>query len=375
MPQPETSWASVGLRECAELLAAVMSSPVGPQQHAAAGDLHGVAHQPHADDLAAVGVADAVAGSGEAHVARRVDLAQHLGARRWSRRLGDLRPAVHLLVVFGQVPTGVRGHDDAVVCDVQQAVLGLDGHGLSGQEAADVIAELQDADPAVAIHASRDHARRRRCGLGICQLSVDDLEGLLLAQLEAAQRWHVTDRLMVAVGVVGLDPCIEGVLCVVDRLEAMLSEEVLAQRAMQSLDLPGRGRRVRGGEDVLDAVVQADAVEQHGGALQAAGEDLAVVSEDLLGDAVSMQGLEQRVAYRPGRGPLDESGHDAEARVVVDPRHHRQRHAVRQSHVAHDVDLPGQRCRTSTHSRDRELSRTCPELSPAVLVEEETKGL
>jgi len=57
---------------------------------------------------------------------------------------------------------------------------------------------------------------------------------------------------------------------------------------MKALDLARRGWRARGGEDVVDAVLAADAVEEDldwrlG---KAAGEDLAVVGQDLSRDPV-----------------------------------------------------------------------------------------
>ena len=52
-----------------------------------------------------------------------------------------------------------------------------------------------------------------------------------------------------------------------------------------------------GGEEVADAAVQTDAIEGHVGGLAAepAGEDLAIVGEDLLRDAIDAQGPEQRI--------------------------------------------------------------------------------
>ena len=73
---------------------------------------------------------------------------------------------------------------------------------------------------------------------------------------------------------------------------------------MQALDLAGGGGRIGSGEEVSDPVVEADTVEQHiGGLVGAAGEDLAVVSEDLLGDPVGVERFQERVAHRAAPSP------------------------------------------------------------------------
>jgi len=71
-----------------------------------------------------------------------------------------------------------------------------------------------------------------------------------------------------------------------------------------------------------------------------AGEDLAVVGEDLAGNAVALQRLQQRLAHRPGRRPYDQLGDHAEPRVVVDPGDHLALGAVFKCHPAHHVHLP-----------------------------------
>ena len=54
---------------------------------------------------------------------------------------------------------------------------------------------------------------------------------------------------------------------------------------------------------------------------EAAGEDLAVVGQQLLRGAVAVQGSPEDPADGGGVGPLHQSGHDAEPGVVVDPGH------------------------------------------------------
>ncbi len=83
---------------------------------------------------------------------------------------------------------------------------------------------------------------------------------------------------------------------------------------MQTLDLSGGRRRIGGGEDVSDPVVEADAVEQHVGGLasQPAGEDLAVVGQDLLRYAVAIESLEERIAHRSRGRSRDDLCHHTE---------------------------------------------------------------
>ncbi len=55
---------------------------------------------------------------------------------------------------------------------------------------------------------------------------------------------------------------------------------------------------------MADAVVQTDAIEGHVGGLAAepAGEDLAIVGEDLLRDAIGVEGFQQRIVVGPSPG-------------------------------------------------------------------------
>lgn len=156
------------------------------------------------------------------------------------------------------------GRDDrAVVGHVQQAILGLNAHRLAREIDTDVVAVLEDADAALLIDSSADDLcwwLRFRFG---CDVTVDDLKGRPFLELEASDRRDVTDSLVLSVVVVVGNPRIQGRLCLLDRVEAVLREELLAHGLVQPFDLAGGGRRVGGGEDVLDAVVQTDAVEQH----------------------------------------------------------------------------------------------------------------
>ena len=82
--------------------------------------------------------------------------------------------------------------------------------------------------------------------------------------------------------------------------------------------------------------VQTDAVKEHVGwpCAEPAGEDLAVVSEDLLGDPVGGECLEQRVTHGARSGAGHNLGDDAEAGVVVDAGDDRDPHPGGQLDVA-----------------------------------------
>jgi hypothetical protein len=109
-------------------------------------------------------------------------------------------------------------------------------------------------------------------------IRIDDLGGGPRHELEAPDRWDVPDPLVLPLEVVVGDPSVERCLRVLDRSGPPPREKLGAHRLVQPLDLASGGRRVRGGEDMADAVSQADPVERHGGRLvgEPAGEDLAV---------------------------------------------------------------------------------------------------
>jgi hypothetical protein len=177
------------------------------------------------------------------------------------------------------------GDHRLVVRDVQQTVAGLHGDLLSGQVAAHVVTVLEDADASGLIDATGyDPCALLGYLLGL-HFAVDDLDMAPIGELEAADRGHVADPLVLPVVVVVPHPPVECLLGLLHRGEGGSSEELLAHRLVQPLDLPRGGRRVGGGEEVADPVVQADPVEQHIGRLstELAGEDLAVVREDRSG--------------------------------------------------------------------------------------------
>ena len=93
---------------------------------------------------------------------------------------------------------------------------------------------------------------------------------------------------------------------------------------------------------MLDPVVVADAVEQHGpwSETEPRREDLAVVTQQLLGCTVSAQGRQQRVAHGPRGRSSHDLGADAEPRVIVDAGHDLALGAIGQEVATHDVHLP-----------------------------------
>jgi hypothetical protein len=127
-----------------------------------------------------------------------------------------------------------------------------------------------------------------------------------------------------------------------DRAERLAVEELGAQRAMEPLDLARRGRRPRRGEDVADAVLSADPIEQHftRAGTEPAGEHLAVVGQDLRGNTVTTHRQCESFARRSGCRSRHDQRRHAEPRVVIDPGHDLGFAAVDEPDPAHDVHLP-----------------------------------
>src|SRR5918999_318089 len=73
-------------------------------------------------------------------------------------------------------------------------------------------------------------------------------------QLEASDRRHVAERLVLPLVVVVDHPDVQGALHVFDRVEGVLGEEALAKRPVETLHLACCGRRIGGGEEVADPV-------------------------------------------------------------------------------------------------------------------------
>src|SRR5918994_5774029 len=92
-------------------------------------------------------------------------------------------------------------------------------------------------------------------------------------------------------GVVVVDPPVELGLGGLERGERPAVQELLTQALVESFDLARRGGRTHGGVTMRDAVLPADSVEQHlyGLRPEPAGEYLAVVGQDLVGDPVASE--------------------------------------------------------------------------------------
>ena len=145
-------------------------------------------------------------------------------------------------------------------------------------------------------------------------------------------------------GVVVLAPGVHRGLGVLDAGERAVDvEQLQLQCLVQPLDLPGRRRRAGLGQPLGDAVLPADPLEQHlsrAGPAEPAGELLAVVGEHLGGDPVLGHRGGERQADRPGGGPHDDGGDDAEPGVVVDPGDDLALAAVGQEQARGHVHLP-----------------------------------
>jgi hypothetical protein len=125
-------------------------------------------------------------------------------------------------------------------------------------------------------------------------------------------------------------------------VEAAAGQQLGSQGLVEGFDLAGGGRAADAGEPVGDPLLAADAVEQHlaGVGAKAPGEDLAVVGQQLLRDAVAVQGGPEHPADGLGVGSLHQPSGHAEPGMVVDAGHGFEFVAVDQPDPSHDVQLP-----------------------------------
>jgi len=114
-------------------------------------------------------------------------------------------------------------------------------------------------------------------------------------------------------------------LGVSNRIEAALwaharVQELGPQRLVPTLHLARRGRRAGRGEDVIDAVVGTNPVEEHRlrSRAEAGDEHLDVVGDDRLGHSGAGHGQHEGVAPGANRGSGDHLRRDHNARVVID---------------------------------------------------------
>src|SRR5207253_11101469 len=105
----------------------------------------------------------------------------------------------------------------------------------------------------------------------------------VLAAAKPALWSRVLERLVRTLSVVVGHPLIESLLRCLQVSEHLPGVELDAQAAVETLDLARRGRRAGLGEDVVNAVLPADAVEQHFDRRlsKAPSEHHAVVRQDL----------------------------------------------------------------------------------------------
>ncbi len=111
---------------------------------------------------------------------------------------------------------------------------------------------------------------------------------------------------------------------------------------MEALDLAGRRGAPGCGEQVIDAVLTADPVEQDLDVLvpEAAGEHLAVVGQHLLRDTVDAERLGEVPTHGPARRSEHHACADNESGVVVDPGEHLALPPVGEEHPTDDIHLP-----------------------------------
>ena len=146
------------------------------------------------------------------------------------------------------------GHEHAVAGDLQQPVDGLHIHALTGEMTANVVPVFEDADSSGAVDPSCDRGPCRLWFALWLELWVEHVGGRALHQLEASDRRYVTDRLVLALGVI--DPGIQLRLGLLDRVERTTVEQFFANRLVQPFDLAGGRRRVRRGQDVADPLAR-----------------------------------------------------------------------------------------------------------------------
>ncbi|OVF03971.1 hypothetical protein B0173_02485 [Mycobacterium avium subsp. paratuberculosis] len=111
---------------------------------------------------------------------------------------------------------------------------------------------------------------------------------------------------------------------------------------MEPLNLACRRRATRLGEQVVDAVLPADRVEEHlhRGMVKPAGEHLAVISQNLLGGPVSRQRRPQSVANRAGTLTRHQPRADTHPGMVVDAGQRFGAGAIGQRETPHHIHLP-----------------------------------
>lgn len=111
---------------------------------------------------------------------------------------------------------------------------------------------------------------------------------------------------------------------------------------MEAFDLAGGGRGIGRGQDVVDPVLAADAVEEHlhRRLEQATGEDLAVVGQDLVRHAVPAQSGAEAFTDLARPFAVHEAGRDAVPGVVIQAGEGLGRGSIRELEAADHIELP-----------------------------------
>src|SRR5262249_14751541 len=218
------------------------------------------------------------------------------------------------------VSLGVAGDEYTAMADLYESSVDGDFDDFAGQPPGRQVVVGGGADAAVDADPTGDCRRQRLTHRGGLYCWLDDLELRAGAgQPEPFDGGSVTEGLVVALGVVFLDPGVQTSLGFVDGGEGVEVAELAQHRLVEPVHPACRGRRVGGGQQVTDAVVVADPVERHrtGAGPEAGREHLAVVRQDGLRDAVTLQRAEQGVADRAGGGPAHQCGDDTEPGMIV----------------------------------------------------------
>lgn len=150
---------------------------MGAKEQAVLGDLDRFSDQANPHDLTGVPVAHTVGGPSETHRARGVDRSQDFITLGWSCGPGGFGSSVHPIVIFCQMSAGVGSDKDPVVVNVQQPVDRLNGHGLAGQVAPDVVAVFEDAYAPSPVHPPAHDGRLRLGSLLGLGIRIEDLGG------------------------------------------------------------------------------------------------------------------------------------------------------------------------------------------------------
>jgi hypothetical protein len=185
---------------------------------------------------------------------------------------------------------------------------------------------LDGIGPARRFSSGRDSVGCRACSadgfqVGRCP-QLQTVAGLRSRLKLAGGGGHVQGLVRAAV-VVFLPPRVDCGLSFLNRGERPgVVEELVLEGLVRAFYLPRRGRRVRLGEQLPDAVAAADPLEQHlgrAGLAESAGELLAVIRQDFVGCPVGPHRCDERPAHRPPSCASDDGGDHAEPGVIVDP--------------------------------------------------------